>query len=232
MRSSLPLAEPSGQRPFDRGRLSEVTATSTRARLFDQWSATYDRATFQALTYRPIHDAMLGRLRDVDPERILDLGCGTGQFLPRLRSRFAAATIVGADLSPGMLNEAKRRRPSNVGLALADAMQLPLASSSIDVVTCSESFHWYPDQAAAVDELARVLRPGGRLLIASIAMTTEVGSRAVERWTTDRGQPIRALPPKALRRLLEAHGFEVTHQRRIPRLGLIPWPVLTEARRG
>jgi ubiquinone/menaquinone biosynthesis C-methylase UbiE len=117
------------------------------------------------------------------------------------------------------------------GLVRADAEQLPFAVSSVDVVVCTESFHWYRDQTRALDELAGVLRPGGRLLIASIAAVTGVGDRLLRRSTGSGERGIRALPPNQLRALLRRSGFEVTHQRRIPRLGLIAWPVLTDARR-
>ena len=205
--------------------------------LFDRWSGTYDRRRLQELTYRPIHNAMLARLKGLDPTTIVDLGCGTGQFLPRLRAAFPTAGLVGVDLSEGMLARANKRFPTmpdgearGGGLLRADAMTLPIRSGSIDVVTCSESFHWYPDQAGALDGIAQLLAPNGRLIIASIATTTDLGSREVRRWSEAFGQPIRAIPPRSLARLLERAGFDVIQQRRLPRFGLVPWPVLTDAR--
>lgn len=177
---------------------------------------------------------MLRRLRGLEPAKILDLGCGTGQFLHRLRSDFPSSDLIGVDLSEGMLRQASERlsdRPNPAaGLLRADAMALPLRPDSIEVITCSESFHWYPDQAGALAGMARVMTPGGRLIIASIATTTDLGSTGVRIWSEAFGQPIRALPPRSLARLLEKAGFEVIQQRRLPRLGLIPWPVLTDAR--
>lgn len=180
---------------------------------------------------------MLARLQALEPTAILDLGCGTGQFLPRLRSAFPTAGLIGADLSEAMLARANERFPSvpnsgqrSGGLLRTDAMTLPIRDGSIDVITCSESFHWYPDQERALEEMARVLTPGGRLIIASIATTTTLGSTGVRLWSEAFGQPIRAIPPRALSRLLKRAGFEVIAQRRLPRFGLVPWPVLTDAR--
>ncbi len=168
---------------------------------------------------------------------MLDLGCGTGQLTQRLGEQFPEATVVGADLSDGMLERAAERAEADDavanlrGFVRADAQRLPLAGGSFDVVTCTESFHWYADQEAAVAELARILRPGGRLVIASIATVTGFADDAIQRATELAGRPIRPIPKRRLKKLLESDQFEVTHQGRIPRLGFVPWPMLTDATR-
>jgi ubiquinone/menaquinone biosynthesis C-methylase UbiE len=212
-----------------------MARTGRPASLFDRWSERYDRRGLQLVTYRPVHDAVLGRLQHSSPSVVVDLGCGTGQLTQRLARTFPAATIVGVDLSEGMLTQAGGRL-SALGngarrLVRADAEQLPFAGSSVDVVVCTESFHWYRDQARALGELARVLRPGGRLLIASIATLTSVGDRLLSGVTASARSTIRARPAHDMRSLLSQAGFEVIHQRRVPRLGPIVWPVLTDARR-
>ncbi len=156
--------------------------------LFDRWSAVYDRPRFQEATYRPVHDAVLARLAEVQPEVVLDLGCGTGQLTRRLTERFPDAEVVGLDYSAGMLSEASDRVGSTANLVRADAQFLPLRSASADVVVCTESFHWYRDQRLALAELVAVLRPGGQLVIASIAAVTDFGESAVQRWSSAGGQ--------------------------------------------
>lgn len=177
----------------------------------------------------------MARVRRLAPSTVVDLGCGTGQLTQRLIRTFPGATVIGVDLSDGMLTEAAGRLETIGGdaraLVRADAGRLPFAASSVDLVVCTESFHWYPDQSRALGELAAVVPPGGRLLIASIATVTDVGDRLLTGATGARGNAVRALPPRRLRGLLERSGFEVIHQRRIPRLGLIAWPVLTDTRR-
>lgn len=199
--------------------------------LFDRWSAVYDRPWFQDATYRPVHDAVLARLTEVPPQIVLDLGCGTGQLTRRLTEEFADSEVVGLDYSVGMLGEASHRVGSNANLVRADAQYLPFRSASVDVVVCTESFHWYGDQRRALGELAAILRPRGQLVIASIAAVTNVGESAARTWSSLGGQPVRAVTPRHLRDLLISEGFEVVYQRRVPRIGLVPWPVLTEARR-
>ena len=213
-----------------------MVSTSPSAALFDRWSATYDLPGLQLLTYRPIHDAVLAQLDGLESSTVVDLGCGTGQLTQRLIRTFPDADIVGVDVSDGMLTEAAGRLRQVGGdaqpLVRADALQLPFAARSVDLVVCTESFHWYPDQASALAELARVLNPGGRLLIASIATVTGAGDRLLRGVTGAGGTTIRAIPPNRMRRLLARSGFEVISQRRVPRLGLIAWPVLTDARRS
>jgi ubiquinone/menaquinone biosynthesis C-methylase UbiE len=198
--------------------------------LFDRWSAVYDRRGFQDATYRPVHDAVLARLVEARPEIILDLGCGTGQLTHRLTERFPDAQVVGIDYSAGMLGQATNRVGSRANLVRADAQFLPFRSASADAVVCTESFHWYHDQRAALAGLAAILRPGGQLVIASIATVTDVGETAVRRWSSAGGQPVRALAPRRLHDLLTGAGFDVVHQRRVPRIGFAPWPALTDAR--
>jgi len=212
-----------------------MTARSTSTSYFDRWALTYDRQGLQALAYRPIHDAVMGSLDDDRPSRVIDLGCGTAQLTRRLIERFPEATVVAVDLSPGMLAKAADRLgpilSHHPAIVRADAQRLPFASASIDLVVCTESFHWYRDQASALSGLAEILRPGGRLLIASIAMVTRLGDDVVRCVTTVSGRPIRALPPVRLRRLLDEAGFDVESQRRISRFGLGGWTALTTARR-
>jgi len=98
------------------------------------------------------------------------------------------------------------------------------------VVVCTDSFHWYRDQAHVVVGLAALMQPEGQLLIASIASVTNVGDSAVRQLVIRRRPADRALTPHRIKRLLTTAGFDVGHQPRVPRLGLVPWPVLTQAR--
>lgn len=204
-------------------------------RLFDRWSMIYDEPRLQRAAYRPLHDAVLVRAEGLDPGVVVDLGCGTGRLTRRTAAQFSEATVVGVDFSAGMLRVAIEQAAGVTGSAgtyvQADAVRLPLAPGSVDLVVCSESFHWYPDQAGVLEGVHRLLAPGGRLLIVSTAAITGFGAVAVRRVTRLGGQPVDAVPPHRLRRLLAAAGFDVLHQRRVPRFGF-PWPVLTDARRS
>jgi ubiquinone/menaquinone biosynthesis C-methylase UbiE len=210
-----------------------MSRSSRTTTLFDRWSRIYDRPDFQRATYRPVHDTVIECLEGSPMDVVLDLGCGTGRLTRRLAERFPGATVVGLDLSEGMLGEAQAagRRAQSPSYVRGDALSLPLRTGSVDAVVCTESFHWYPDQARVLDDLVRVLRRDGRLLIASIATVTDLGDRILRCASSLGGTEIRALPPRSLRTALERTGFDVLGQRRIPRLGVAAWPVLTDARR-
>lgn len=97
-------------------------------------------------------------------ERILDLACGTGQLERRLLDRWPRLQITGVDLSPNMLRGAMAKGLSAHWLA-AEAAALPLADAQFDALICLSAFHYFRRPKAALAEMRRVLRPGGRLIV-------------------------------------------------------------------
>ncbi len=138
---------------------------------FTRWSESYDRSILQWMLFGPSHRAIIRRI-DAEhgdrPMRVLDVGCGTGVFAGRIREAFPRAEVVGIDLVSGMLAKGKDRWRTHADAVFpvqADSERLPFARGTFDVVTCANSFHHYPNQAGAVAEMRRVLRPGGRLML-------------------------------------------------------------------
>lgn len=120
-----------------------------------------------------LHEPLVGRIfrrRKFDVtgcRSILDVGSGAGQILGHLLKRTGAATnLVAFDLSHHMLRRARARlrsrRPSYV---VGDLTQLPFADNSFDCITCGWVIEHLPDPRPGLRELARVLQPGGRLLL-------------------------------------------------------------------
>jgi ubiquinone/menaquinone biosynthesis C-methylase UbiE len=101
-----------------------------------------------------------------DDVRILDVGCGTGEITARLADLYKSASLVGVDLIERHL-ELARSRCSGLGgkvaFRVADAFALPFADASFDVVVCRHVLQAVPRPEAAMAEMVRVLRPGGRL---------------------------------------------------------------------
>jgi ubiquinone/menaquinone biosynthesis C-methylase UbiE len=94
-------------------------------------------------------------------EVVVDVGCGNGRYLDALRRRSHQGLCVGLDLSAGMARQAAAFAPA----ACSDAQRLPLRSAVADVAVCAHMLYHVPDQAAAVAELRRIVRPGGRALV-------------------------------------------------------------------
>jgi len=119
-------------------------------------------------------DWSLGRplamaLANWDRPCVLDVATGTGR-LPRtlLRQSGFGGQVVGADLSARMLRTAAEclvPHPAWSGLLRAAAAPLPFADGQFEAVTCLEALEFFPSAGAALDEMVRVLRPGGWLLI-------------------------------------------------------------------
>lgn len=98
-------------------------------------------------------------------EDALDVGCGTGAVLELLHARYPNKHLTGLDLTPGMIDVARAKQLDNVSFVVGDAEALPFEPRSFDAVLCSNSFHHYPHPERFFAEVARVLRPGGRLVL-------------------------------------------------------------------
>ena len=124
-------------------------------------------------------------------ERCLDLAAGTGVSTEELAR--SGAYVVGADLSLGMLQVGHKVRPQ-VPLVAADALALPFADATFDAVTVSFGLRNFVDPVAGLAEMARVTRPGGRLVVCEFSAPTNAAFRQVYL-----GYLMRALPAVARR---------------------------------
>ena len=144
--------------------------TSTRpskARIrqsFERAAPSYDSA---AAIQRRICVRLADGLPTIAPARLLDAGCGTGYAQATLQERFPAAHAIALDLSPAMLQRVKNPCSRVAG----DLEQLPLADASLDLYWSSLAVQWC-DLAAALREARRVLRPAGRIALASLGPAT------------------------------------------------------------
>ncbi|MFC3961074.1 class I SAM-dependent methyltransferase [Nocardia jiangsuensis] len=129
---------------------------------------------------------------------VLDAGTGPGALLTRLADRRPDLRLHGLDSSPHMIDLARGHLGARAELTVGDVAALPYPDRSFDLALSSLSLHEWPDPAAGLAELARVLRPGGRLTIVDFrwlpAAPVLAALRAVGDPATVRRTPLR--PPR------------------------------------
>ena len=137
-------------------------------RSFEASAAAYDEA---AVLQRHVADELMARLveLDVKPERVLDLGCGTGYLCRLVADAFPDAELVALDLAPAMARRAARAAPGRA--LVADAESLPLAPGSFDLVVSNMALQWC-DPACVFDEVREALAPGGLWMFSTVGPDT------------------------------------------------------------
>ncbi|UTI63234.1 methyltransferase domain-containing protein [Paraconexibacter antarcticus] len=137
-------------------------------------------------------------------EHVLDAGCGPGFFCAELLGEVGpGGQVSGTDLSPQMLALAERRCAGheNATFRPADATELPLVDATVDAAICVQVLEYVPQVHAALSELRRVLRPGGRVVVWDIDWATLS-------WYSE--------DPARMRRVLDAWDEHLVH-RTLPR---------------
>ncbi|CAN5853136.1 class I SAM-dependent methyltransferase [soil metagenome] len=131
-------------------------------RQYASQAAEYERRwqSYLRATIEPTLSALAAR----SGERILDLGCGTGLLLRELGEATIGTVACGVDLSVDMLQVALEHS-SVLRLAAADAHHLPFQHAAFDAVVSSSSMHHWARPDEVLTEIARILRPGGRLVV-------------------------------------------------------------------
>jgi ubiquinone/menaquinone biosynthesis C-methylase UbiE len=133
-----------------------VTEYAKAAKDYDEkWSFYVEATTRETLQRLPMTDV----------ERVLDVGCGTGELLSRIAGRNPQAILAGIDPVPEMLAVAKKKLPERGEFRVGYANALPWPDGSFDVVVSCNMFHYVTQPVSAIREMTRVLRRGGKLVI-------------------------------------------------------------------
>ncbi len=137
---------------------------------FSRAAASYDSV---AALQRAVGVSLLDQMPDgLSPSRWLDLGSGTGHFSRVLAERYRAATGVAVDIAEGMLHHARGEQGGACYHVAGDAERLPLRDTSMDLVFSSLAVQWCDQFACVLDEVRRVLRPGGVMAFSSLCVGT------------------------------------------------------------
>ena len=125
-----------------------------------EWSAQFSR---QARWTRMTRSQLYRRANLMQAERILDVGCGTGEITRELTQR-TRGQVIGLDINPEMIASA-RRETARTRYRVGDALDLPFPDTHFDLVTCHFLLMWVSDPLLAVREMSRVVRRGGCVLV-------------------------------------------------------------------
>ena len=137
------------------------------ARQFSKAAKTYDSA---ADLQREMGRTLIDQIEPSTGETLIDLGCGTGDALHTIKTRWPNLRLIGVDIAPAMIEQARDRVPDST-LLVADIEQTGLPDSVANIVISCAAMQWCaPDHAVA--EAARLLKPGGQFLMATFVSGT------------------------------------------------------------
>ena len=150
-------------------------ATDPRVAFFDHHAPTWDQTgPDPAATLRRLQE-LNGRLGLRPGMDVLEVGCGTGQITGLLADLVKPGKVVAADFSPVMLAQA-RERGVDADFVLMDICGEGSAHRDFDVVLCFHSFPHFRDQAAALRQMTRHLKPGGHLLVLHLVGSAQLNA--------------------------------------------------------
>lgn len=181
--------------------------------LYDSLAPAYDIWAFA--TESKARKRALALARVQDGETILEVAAGTGLLFEQILQRNPRGRNIGIDLSEGMLAKARSRARKHAEaeyeLRLGSALDLPVASDSIDLLINTYMFDLLSeeDMATALHEFARVLRPGGRIVLVNMAHGRTPMSRLYERISRRSPRTLGGCRGVDVAHVLPHHGFAV-----------------------
>lgn len=160
----------------------------------------------------PLWDWCLSKMPKGMDGSVLDIGCGGGGFINRMSERYPFAMFFGVDISEdalGMTLETNRGMYEEGGLELhlASVDDLPFDDGSFDLVTAMETYFFWPDLGKALEEVSRIVSPGGVFVIGSEMGVESSDDPYVSDSLRDYGT--RLVPNDALASMMDSAGFDV-----------------------
>ena len=142
--------------------------------VFEKWAGGWTASSME--WGHPIpHKWWLKKLDLAEDSKVLDMGCGTGWASRMVAKMVPNGEVVGIDFAEGMIQKAKQliskdkaHNYRSLSFKIADVEAIPYPDNYFDRVICVESFAWYPNPAAALREIKRVLKPEGKLYVADM----------------------------------------------------------------
>ncbi|MGE3180262.1 MAG: class I SAM-dependent methyltransferase [Phycisphaerae bacterium] len=204
----------------------EHARTAARSE-FDKWALRYDRSWLNEFVFHPSiricqEEIIRWKIATAATSyRALDVGCGTGKLLSVLARDPQAELLIGLDYSPVMIEklqlkideigEEKRRVFGIHG----DSEHLPFADQTFDILTCCNSFHHYPNQAAVVAEFKRVLKPRGKMILIDGFRDNVIGSVIFDIGVQTIEKDVHHASWREFREMMESAAFATILQKKV-----------------
>ncbi|MGO9386936.1 MAG: class I SAM-dependent methyltransferase [Methanobacterium sp.] len=173
---------------------------------FNKQAESYD-SSYYGKHGKKLHNSVFSKLNHISFNSLLDVGCGTGNLLLLISSKYEAS-FAGVDISPDMLEIARDKLGEKADLIVGDSENLPFDDESFDVVTCTDSFHHYPHPGNVLLEFKRVLKREGHIIIADLSVPQpfrQLGNLLIP-FTKD--GDVRIYSESEIRKLLDNTGFK------------------------
>lgn len=129
---------------------------------FNETASDYNNSS-DGKFVEPMYDVIVREIQKSQSGKILDVGCGNGNLFTLLPD--GKYELFGVDFSQNMIREAEGKCGNKATFSVADAENLPFDSNAFDIIVCNASFHHYIHPDSVLDEMYRVLKDGGKLLI-------------------------------------------------------------------
>lgn len=189
----------------------QIDSTSGRFGFYDQWAdiQSYESLPeYDRLAIRRRAELIADFINGHGNEHVLDIGCGEGVQLEVLENR-GFHKLIGIDIALLRVKRAYKRAPISANAA-GSAITLPFPKNYFDVVVCSEVIEHLPDVNAALSEMRRVVKPGGRIILSTpydenihYSVCIHCGK------LTPNGGHLHSFEENGIKDLLQAAGFEV-----------------------
>jgi ubiquinone/menaquinone biosynthesis C-methylase UbiE len=185
---------------------------------FDKLAPRYD-AHYYGRHGRQQYERIVVAVKNWAFTSVLDVGCGTGRLLAQLKR--PRARLAGADISPQMISEAKKRLGKNADLRVADSEKLPWKTERFDLVVTTDSLHHWPDPLQAFSEMRRVLRKGGHVVVADVTAPSIL--KQVSNWIAQFGKEgdVRVYSPAEIEQMLKEAGFAAIKRNHVSAMAVV-----------